>query len=194
MSSSIDQLLDTLDRRIVVLDGAMGTMIQGLGLTEEDFRGPRFADHGPSLRGCSDVLALTQPDAITGIHLQFLRAGADIVESNSFTATSIALADYDLADHVHAINVAAATCARRAADQAAAEDGRPRWVAGSMGPTTKSASLSPDVNDPGFRAVTFRQLVDAFKAQAIEKVRVLTHVPAIDALVLLDLLFFVFVV
>ncbi len=164
--SSIDALREALERRIVVLDGAMGTMIQGRGFTEEDYRGARFARHDKFLRGCSDLLVMTQPDAITDIHLAFLRAGADMVETNSFTATSIALADYDLQDHVHEMNVAAAVCARRAVERAMAEDGRPRWVAGSMGPTNKSASLSPDVNDPGFRSVTFRELVDAFKAQA----------------------------
>ncbi|HWU86163.1 MAG TPA: methionine synthase [Kofleriaceae bacterium] len=165
--STTDALLDLLDRRIVVLDGAMGTMVQGFDLADEAiWRGDRFADHTHPLKGCNDLLALTRPDIIESIHYDFLRAGADIVETDTFTATSIALADYGLEGAVHDINVAAARCARRAADRAEREDGRPRWVAGSIGPTTKTASISPDVNDPGARAVTFRQLVDSFAEQA----------------------------
>ncbi|HSK05471.1 MAG TPA: methionine synthase [Kofleriaceae bacterium] len=165
--SSIDRLLELLDRRIVVLDGAMGTMVQDEGLADEAlWRGERFRDHSHPLKGCNDLLALTRPDVIEEIHLQFLRAGADIVETDTFTATSLALADYGLEGAVHDINVAAAGCARRAAERAEREDGRPRWVAGSIGPTTKTASISPDVNDPGARAVTFRQLVDTFAEQA----------------------------
>ncbi len=165
--SSVDRLLDALDRRIVVLDGAMGTMIQALGLSEESqWRGERFRDHTHSLKGCSDLLALTQPQAIEDIHLAFLMAGADIVETNTFTGTALALADYGLEGAVRDINIAGATAARRAAERAEKADGKPRWVAGSIGPTTKTASLSPDVNDPGARAVTFRQLVDTFAEQA----------------------------
>ncbi len=165
--SSYERLLDQLDRRIVVLDGAMGTMIQGLGLKDEArWRGDRFANHGHPLKGCSDLLVLTQPDAIEDIHLAFLRAGADIIETNTFTGTRIALADYGLESIVDDLNLAGAQVARRAADRAEREDGRPRWVAGSIGPTTKTASLSPDVNDPGARTVTFRELVDAFAEQA----------------------------
>jgi len=164
---SIDRLCEALDNRIVVLDGAMGTMVQGLGLADEAvWRGERFATHTHPLKGCNDLLALTRPEAIEEIHLQFLRAGADIVETDTFTATSIALADYGLESVVRDLNLAAASCARAAATRAEREDGRPRWVAGSIGPTTKTASLSPDVNDPGARAVTFRQLVDAFAEQA----------------------------
>ncbi|MBA3457935.1 MAG: methionine synthase [Deltaproteobacteria bacterium] len=165
--SSIDRLISELDRRIVVLDGAMGTMIQALELKDEaQWRGERFKDHGHSLKGCSDLLALTQPQAIEDIHYAFLRAGADIVETNTFTGTSLALADYGLEHDVRDINLAGARAAKRAADRAEKDDGRPRWVAGSIGPTTKTASLSPDVNDPGARAVTFRELVDAFAEQA----------------------------
>ncbi len=155
-----------LRERIVVLDGAMGTMIQGYELEEADFRGERFKDHAVSLRGCSDLLCLSRPDVIEAIHLEFLRAGADIIETNSFTGTTVALADYQLEHATYDLNVAAAQVARRAADRAEAEDGKPRWVAGSMGPTTKTASLSPDVNDPGFRAISFAELVTAFKQQA----------------------------
>jgi len=165
--SSIARLLDLLDRRIVVLDGAMGTMVQGLELADEAiWRGERFKHHTHPLKGCNDLLALTKPEAIEQIHYEFLKAGADIVETDTFTATSLALADYGLEGVVHDLNVAAARCARRAADRAEADDGQPRWVAGSIGPTTKTASLSPDVNDPGARAVTFRQLVDTFAEQA----------------------------
>ena len=163
---SAEQLLDALDRRIVVIDGAMGTMIQALGLVEADWHGARFADHSRSVKGCSDILVLTQPDAIEDIHYKFLRAGADIVETNTFTGTSIALHDYGLSHLVHELNIAGAQVAKRAAARAMADDGRPRWVAGSIGPTNKSASLSPDVNDPGARAVTFDELVASFGEQA----------------------------
>jgi 5-methyltetrahydrofolate--homocysteine methyltransferase len=165
--SSVDRLKEALSRRIVVLDGAMGTMIQGLGLSDEaQWRGERFKDHGHSLKGCSDLLVITQPQAIEDIHYAFLRAGADIIETNTFTGTSLALADYGLEGVVRELNLAGAQVARRAAARAEKDDGRPRWVAGSIGPTTKTASLSPDVNDPGARAVTFRELVDAFAEQA----------------------------
>ncbi|MEP6866086.1 MAG: methionine synthase, partial [Deltaproteobacteria bacterium] len=165
--ASVDELLDLLNRRIVVLDGAMGTMIQGLELKHEEiWRGERFANHPTSVKGCTDLLALTKPDAIEEIHYQFLMAGADIVETDTFTATSIALADYQLESAARDINLSAAQAARRAADRATRDDGKPRWIAGSIGPTTKSASLSPDVNDPGARSVTFHQLATAFGEQA----------------------------
>jgi len=166
---SLDQLRDLLDRRIVVIDGAMGTMIQGLniGLADEaTWRGTQFANHGHSVKGCTDLLCITQPDAIEGIHYQFLKAGADIVETNTFGGTSIALGDFGLADQVRAVNLAGAQVARRAAERAMRDDGKPRWVAGSIGPTTKTASLSPDVNDPGARTITFEQLVVVFEEQA----------------------------
>jgi 5-methyltetrahydrofolate--homocysteine methyltransferase len=165
--SSVDALRDLLARRILVLDGAMGTMVQGLGLAHEElWRGERFRDHAHPLKGCTDVLVLTNGKAIEDIHYQYFKAGADVVETNTFTATSIALADYGLQGAVRDINVAAAQCAKRAAERAQAEDGQRRWVAGSIGPTTKSASLSPDVNDPGARSITFRELATAFGEQA----------------------------
>jgi 5-methyltetrahydrofolate--homocysteine methyltransferase len=148
--SVIEELREALERRIVVLDGSMGVTIQRLGL-----------------RGCYDQMSITHADVIENIHKEFLDAGADIVETNSFTATSIALADFGLERETRAINLAAAGSARRAVDAAIAADGRRRWVAGSMGPTTKTGSISPDVNDPGARAVTFRELVVAFKEQAL---------------------------
>jgi 5-methyltetrahydrofolate--homocysteine methyltransferase len=166
VTPSAELLRDTLDRRIVVLDGAMGTMIQALGLTEDDLRGDRFRDHPHAVKGCLDLFNLTRPQAIEDIHLAFLRAGADMVETNTFTATSIAMADYKLEALVPEINRVGAELARRAADRAMAEDGKPRWVAGSLGPTNKTASLSPDVNDPGFRSVSFRELVAAYREQA----------------------------
>src|SRR5688572_23018743 len=134
--SSLDQLVELLDRRIVVLDGAMGTMVQGYELADEAvWRGERFKDHTFPLKGCNDLLALTKPDVIEAIHVDFLRAGADIVETDTFTATSIALADYGLEGAVRDINIAAAQVAKRAAHAVTTEDGRPRWVAGSIGPT-----------------------------------------------------------
>src|SRR6201992_1446951 len=165
--SSIDRLRETMAQRIVILDGAMGTMVQSLSLGDEaDWRGSVLADHHTAVRGCYDVLALTKPAAIEDVHHAYFVNGADIVETDTFTATSIALADFGLEHHVREINIAAAQCARRAADRAERADGQPRWVAGSIGPTTKTASLSPDVNDPGARTITFRQLVDAYSEQA----------------------------
>lgn len=152
-----------LQQRILVMDGAMGTMIQGLGLGEADYRGKQFADHQQDLKGNSDLLVLTQPDAIRDIHLQYLRAGSDIIETNTFTASKVSQADYGLEDHVYAINSAAARVAREAADTVSAENpARPRLVAGALGPTTRSASLSPDVNDPGMRNITFDALVEDY--------------------------------
>lgn len=153
-----------LRQRILVIDGAMGTMIQNHQLGEGDFRGDRFRTHDRDLKGCNDLLSITRPDVIEGIHTRYLAAGADIVETNSFNATRIALADYDLADCAYEVNVAAAQCARRAVDAYAATT--PRFVAGSIGPTNRTASLSPDVNNPGFRAVTFDELRGAYHEQA----------------------------
>ncbi|MCC6747003.1 MAG: methionine synthase [Deltaproteobacteria bacterium] len=159
--------LETLLRhRIVVLDGAMGTMIQRCGLDESAYRGPAFADHPRDLKGCNDLLCLTQPEVIEKIHRQFLEAGADIVETNTFNAQAISLADYGLEAQAYPINRAAAELARRAAATVSkATPERPRFVAGSLGPTTRSASLSPDVNDPAARSVTFDQLVRAYHEQ-----------------------------
>jgi len=145
----------------------MGTMIQGYDLTEADFRGQPYADHGRSLQGCSDVLSVTRPDVIAAIHRAFLAAGADIIETNSFTATSVSLADYDLSGQARAINLAAARVARQVVDEWNRSDrARPRFVAGSIGPTNKSASLSPDVNDPGARGIRFHELVASYHEQA----------------------------
>ncbi len=150
--------------RILVLDGAMGTMIQRLGLEEADFRGARFADWGHDLKGNNDLLNLTQPDAVAGIHDAFLEAGADILETNSFNATRVALADYGMEGLAREINEAAARIARAAVD--GRRDGRPRWVAGAVGPTNRTASISPDVEDPAARNVDFDTLRAAYREAA----------------------------
>ena len=142
------------------MDGATGTAIQALGLDEADYRGARFQDHPADLRGNNEILSLTLPDAIKDIHLDYLRAGADIIETNTFTANAVSQADYGTEDQCYDLNLAAARLARQAADEiTASSPGKPRFVAGAIGPTTRSASLSPDVNDPGFRNITFDELV-----------------------------------
>ncbi len=148
--------------RILVLDGAMGTLIQQYQLTEADFRGTRFADHPRDLRGDNDLLSLTRPDIISAIHAAYLDAGADVIETNTFSATAISQADYGLAHLAREMNATAARLARTAADAAEARDGRPRWVAGSLGPTNRTASISPDVADAGARNVRFEELRAAY--------------------------------
>jgi 5-methyltetrahydrofolate--homocysteine methyltransferase len=156
-----------LAERILILDGAMGTMIQAYRLGESDFRGRAFADHPRDLRGCNDLLSLTRPEVVLEIHHKYLDAGADIIETNTFNATSISMADYGLEPQVYAINKAAAELAVRAAREAtSASPDRPRFVAGAMGPTNRTASLSPDVENPGFRAVSFDDLMLAYYEQA----------------------------
>ncbi|MCY7410287.1 MAG: homocysteine S-methyltransferase family protein [Chitinophagales bacterium] len=156
-------LKEILENRIVILDGAMGTMIQRYKLNEEDYRGKRFANHTSSLKGCNDLLCLTQPQIILEIHEGYLEAGADLIETNTFNATSISMADYKLEHLAYEINVEAAKIAKEAAAKFSLRTpDRPRFVAGAVGPTNKTASLSPDVNDPGFRAITFDQLVEAY--------------------------------
>jgi len=150
-----------------VLDGAMGTMIQRHNLQEADFRGQQFKDHAYPLKGNNDILCLTRPDIIKDIHRQYFEAGADIAETNTFSGTRIAQADYHLEEVVYELNVQAARIAREVADEMTRkEPHKPRFVAGAMGPTNKTASLSPDVNNPGYRAITFDQLKEAFKEQA----------------------------
>ena len=160
---SADALIRSLGERILILDGAMGTMIQSHPLSEADFRGRQFADHGHDVRGNNDLLSITQPSLIRDIHADFLAAGADIIETNTFNATAIAQADYGLADRAFELNLAATRVAREAADAAiAADPQRPRWVAGVLGPTNRTASISPDVNDPGYRNVSFDELRRAY--------------------------------
>ncbi len=153
-------------KRILVLDGAMGTMIQKYKLEDEDYRGERFKDFPHEVKGNNDLLSITRPDVILEIHKKYLTAGADIIETNSFSGTTIAMADYEMGDLVYELNYQSALLARKAADEfTSLNPSKPRFVAGSMGPTTKMASLSPDVNNPGFRAITFDQLVIAFQEQ-----------------------------
>ncbi len=170
LSPVFEAIREAAAKRILILDGAMGTQIQQLGLSEDDFTG-----HGAGCgchihsnhpqRGNNDLLNLTQPAAIEGIHYRYALAGADIVETNTFSSTSIAQADYGMEDRVYDLNFHGATLARRALDRATAQDGRPRWVAGALGPTNRTASLSPDVNNPGFRAISFDQLRVAYGEQ-----------------------------
>ena len=163
----LDRLEGELSRRILVLDGAMGTMIQAHGVSEQDYRGARFADWARELRGNNDLLTLTRPDIIGGIHAAYLAAGADIIETNSFNSTAISQADYGMSALAAELSRESARLARTAADQAeAAEPGRPRYVAGVLGPTNRTASISPDVNDPGARNVTFQQLAEAYAESA----------------------------
>ena len=159
-----EELRSILSQRILVLDGAMGTQIQGYGLDEAAFRGERFARHSRDLKGASDVLAITLPAVLDEVHRKYLAAGSDIIETNTFNAQAISFADYDLQPYVYEINRAAAEICRRAADDFSTP-AKPRFVAGSMGPTNRTASLSPDVNRPGFRGVTFDELVDAYYEQ-----------------------------
>jgi 5-methyltetrahydrofolate--homocysteine methyltransferase len=158
-------LREAASQRILVLDGAMGTEIQNLRLNEEDFRGERFRGFNRDLKGNNDLLILTQPDAVRAIHLDYFRAGADIVETNTFSGTSIAQEDYGLEHIVYELNREGARLAREAAVEAEREDGRRRFVAGAIGPTNRTLSISPDVNNPGYRAVTFDGVRDAYAEQ-----------------------------
>ena len=162
----MSSILQEINKRILVLDGAMGTMLQRYNFSEEDFRGERFANFSHSLKGNNDLLSLTQPQAIRDIHAQYFEAGADIVETNTFSGTTIGMADYHLEDLVYELNFESAKIAREVADEFTAKNPeKPRFVAGSIGPTNRTASMSPDVNDPGFRAVTFDELRIAYKQQ-----------------------------
>ncbi|WP_031427411.1 homocysteine S-methyltransferase family protein [Flavimarina sp. Hel_I_48] len=163
----MSKLQDALQKRILILDGAMGTMLQRYKFTEDDFRGLRFKDWLDSVQGNNDLLSLTQPRAIAEIHAKYFDAGADIVETNTFSGTTIAMADYRMEELVYELNYESAKIARRVADEfTAKEPQKPRFVAGAMGPTNKTASMSPDVNDPGYRAITFNELRKAYKQQA----------------------------
>ena len=162
----MSNLKSILEDRILILDGAMGTMLQNYAFEEKDFRGKRFADFPVSLQGNNDLLSLTQPQAIKEIHAKYFEAGADIVETNTFSSTSIAMADYQMENLVYELNYESAKLAKEVAELfTAKETQKPRFVAGSIGPTNKTASLSPDVNDPGFRAITFDRLVEAYSEQ-----------------------------
>jgi 5-methyltetrahydrofolate--homocysteine methyltransferase len=154
-----------IQKRILVLDGAMGTMLQAYKFTEEDFRGERFKEYPTSLKGNNDLLSITQPEAIKEVHAKYFAAGADIIETNTFSGT-IAMADYQLEDLVYELNFQSAKIAKEVADEfTEREPQKPRFVAGSIGPTNRTASMSPEVNDPGYRAVTFDELRIAYKLQ-----------------------------
>ncbi len=155
-----------IQKRILVLDGAMGTMLQEYKFTEEDFRGERFKDHPSPLQGNNDLLSITQPEAVKEVHRKYFAAGADIVETNTFSGTTIAMADYQMESLVYELNYESAKIAKEVADEfTEKEPEKPRFVAGSIGPTNRTASMSPDVNDPGYRAVTFDELRLAYKLQ-----------------------------
>lgn len=155
-----------IKKRILVLDGAMGTMLQAYKFTEEDFRGERFKDYPTPLQGNNDLLSITQPKAIKEIHAKYFEAGADIIETNTFSGTTIAMADYQMENLVYELNYQSAKIAKEVAEEfTAKEPHKPRFVAGSIGPTNRTASMSPDVNDPGYRAVTFDDLRVAYKQQ-----------------------------
>jgi 5-methyltetrahydrofolate--homocysteine methyltransferase len=157
---------EELQKRILVLDGAMGTMLQAYKFSEEDFRGERFKEYPTPLQGNNDLLSITQPEAIKTIHAKYFEAGADIIETNTFSGTTIAMADYQLEDLVYELNYQSAKIAKGVAEEFTNKNPKkPRFVAGSIGPTNRTASMSPDVNDPGFRAVTFDELRIAYKQQ-----------------------------
>jgi 5-methyltetrahydrofolate--homocysteine methyltransferase len=152
---------EELDKRILIIDGAMGTMIQRYKLAEKDYRGERFANWHTDVKGNNDLLSITQPHIITEIHKQYLDAGADIIETNTFNSTAISMADYDMQSLAYELNIAAVKCAK----DAIAQSGKAAWIAGAIGPLNKTLSLSPDVNNPGFRAVTFDEVVNAYYDQ-----------------------------
>ena len=153
-------------QRILILDGALGTMIQKYNLTEEEFRGGRFVEQPGQMKGNNDLLCLTAPHVIQDIHRKYLEVGADIIETNTFNAQRISMADYQVEDYCREINLAAAKIARELADEYTAKNPeKPRFVAGSVGPTNKTCSMSPDVNNPAFRAIAFDELMDAYQEQ-----------------------------
>ena len=166
MRDTFHIISEILKKRILVLDGAMGTMIQRYKFSEKDYRGDRFKDYGHPLQGNNDLLSLTQPKAINDIHESYLSVGVDIIETNTFSSTSIAMADYHMEDLVYELNFESAKIASNVSKKfTELNPKKPRFVAGSIGPTNKTASLSPDVNDPGFRAVTFDELVESYSEQ-----------------------------
>ena len=159
-------LYDVIKERILVLDGAMGTMIQAYNLKEEDFRGERFENYPSSLKGNNDLLSITQPQIISEIHKKYLDSGADILETNTFSSNSISMADYNMEDLVYELNFESAKIAKKLTDEYSIKDpNKQRFVAGSIGPTNKTASMSPDVSDPGFRAITFDELIISYTEQ-----------------------------
>lgn len=166
MQNRTELLLQAIRKRILILDGAMGTMIQRYKLEESDFRTPELANHPKALKGNNDLLSLSRPDIIKAIHAEYLEAGADIIETNTFSGTSIAQEDYHLSHLAYEINLQSAKLAREVAEEFTKKNpDKPRFVAGAMGPTNRTASISPDVNDPGYRAITFDHLAEAYAEQ-----------------------------
>ena len=161
----MSKFTDLLKEKILILDGAMGTMFQKQNLTEEDFRGEIFKNSKVNLKGNNDVLALTKPDALKIVHRAYLEAGADIIETNTFSSTKISQKDYHLENYIEELNTASIKVARKIADEYSTDE-KPRFVAGSIGPTNKTASISPDVENPAFRDVTFDELVENYSEQA----------------------------
>ena len=162
----MSKITEVIKNRILVLDGAMGTMLQAYKFSEEDFRGERFKEYPIPLQGNNDLLSITQPEAIKTIHASYFEAGADIIETNTFSGTTIAMADYQMEDLVYELNYQSAKIAKEVAEEyTAREPNKPRFVAGAIGPTNRTASMSPDVNDPGYRAITFDELRIAYKQQ-----------------------------
>ena len=162
----MSKITEVIKNRILVLDGAMGTMLQAYKFSEEDFRGERFKEYPIPLQGNNDLLSITQPEAIKTIHGKYFEAGADIIETNTFSGTTIAMADYQMEDLVYELNYQSAKIAKEVAQEyTAREPNKPRFVAGAIGPTNRTASMSPDVNDPGYRAITFDELRIAYKQQ-----------------------------
>ena len=161
-----ERIISLMRQRVLILDGAMGTMIQSYNLTEEDYRGERFKDLPGLQKGNNDLLVISRPDVIGDIHRRYLEAGADIIETNSFSSQRISMEDYGACDYCHELNVSAARLARKYADDFTAKNPeKPRFVAGSIGPTNKTCSLSPDVNNPALRNITFDELASAYKDQ-----------------------------
>ncbi|MFV0305834.1 MAG: homocysteine S-methyltransferase family protein [Moheibacter sp.] len=176
-------LTETIKEKILILDGAMGTMIQRYSFTEEDYRGERFKDFHQSVKGNNDLLSLTQPEIIKNIHLDYLNAGADIIETNTFNANRISMIDYDMVNLVEELNVASAKLALEAATEITAKNpSQPRFVVGSIGPTNQTASISPDVNDPGFRNVDFTELVETYKEQTIPLLKTGVHAILVETI------------
>tara|TARA_B110001450_G_scaffold76934_1_gene73175 strand:- start:2823 stop:3836 length:1014 start_codon:yes stop_codon:yes gene_type:complete len=162
----MSKITEVIKNRILVLDGAMGTMLQAYKFSEEDFRGERFKEYPIPLQGNNDLLSITQPEAIKTIHASYFEAGADIIETNTFSGTTIAMADYQMEGLVYELNYQSAKIAKQVAEEyTAREPNKPRFVAGAIGPTNRTASMSPDVNDPGYRAITFDELRIAYKQQ-----------------------------
>ena len=163
MSDKTEQIKQLMSEKILILDGAMGTMIQSYKLEEKDYRGDQFIAHPCDLKGNNDLLSITQPNIIKAIHSAYFEAGADIIETNTFNSTAISMADYQMENLVYELNKQGAAIARSVADEFEKKDSKPRFVAGVLGPTNRTSSISPDVNNPGYRNISFKELVDSYR-------------------------------